>query len=102
MNSGPANTNSAPRLAGGNTIRQALKPSKAPVSMPHSPITVTQEEWDALRDDNERLRHEKLRLEDQLISLSARLQRANDTIDSLRRTTRRFAAKVQQPTVTRQ
>ena len=95
----PANLNTPPRLSGGNTIRQAEKPSRAAVTVPYIPGTLSPQIHDAVCKENERLRIEKFNVEKQLADVSTELQRCRDIITSLQRTNRRFAARIKQPSV---
>ena len=76
MNSTPKR----PILAGGNTIRQAEKPSKAHVTIPYGPGSVTHAEHDQIVAENQSLKSEKLRLEDQLAAMCLRLQRLEERL----------------------
>lgn len=45
-----AHTFVRPRLAGGNTIQQAQKPSTTPISLPSTPFSVTSEDFSRIAD----------------------------------------------------
>lgn len=73
----------APTLAGGNTIRQAEKPSKAPITLGGGPeLNPTHEQYEQLKREVEKERESKLALEKQLSDarreVSRLLAKAND------------------------
>ena len=78
----------APLLSGGNTIRQAEKPSQAHVTIPYGPGSITISEHEAVLSKNAELQSEKLKLEDQLFAISLKLQRAEEELYGSKRSLR--------------
>jgi len=87
-----------PRLAGGNTINQALKPSRAKITLPGgSGLNPSHEEFDEIRKTLDARNDDLLRVQDHMKSLSEENRRLLGKINQQSKVLSRYGVSNSKP-----
>jgi hypothetical protein len=87
-----------PRLAGGNTINQALKPSRASITLPGGPgLNPSHEEFDKIRKTLDARNDDLLRVQDHMKALSEENRRLVGKINQQARVLSRYGVSNSKP-----